>query len=282
MPRVSALLRKTSAIRRRLGLVRSKPLSQYPELLAKIDSQATSRQKWNALPNLDHARVIELRDHGQSNWIIIAEPGTAVRARFVIFPNASGNVVVLGKNSQQPQEVRFEGSDNIALCGDGIKWAQISMRFVSNKALVCLGHGSIYNGTSIIVEGDGCGVEIGRNALFAPGTTIRTSDLHGIYDLETGEWLNRPKAVVIEPHTWFGQDVLLLKGSHVGGGSVVAAKALVNSELPQFCVAAGSPAQPVKRGVCWSMGRQPEPSQLQSIKDMLQEFAKIEETNVSL
>ena len=125
-------------------------------------------------------------------------------------------------------------------------------------------------------------VEIGRSALFAPGTTIRTSDLHGMYDVETAAWLNPPKPVVIEPHTWFGQEALVLKGAYVGGGSVVAARALVNSQLPQFCVAAGSPAQPLKQGVCWSMERQAEPSQLQSVKDMLQEFAKIEETNASL
>ena len=90
MPRLSALLRKTSAIRRRLGLVRSKPISEFPELLSKIDARATAREKWNALPNLDEARVIELRDHGQSNWIITAETGTAVQTSLVMFPNAIG------------------------------------------------------------------------------------------------------------------------------------------------------------------------------------------------
>jgi hypothetical protein len=101
------------------------------------------------------------------------------------------NIVVFGRKSDLPREIRFEGSNNLAICGDAIQWAQITVRFISRHTVVCLGHGSIYNDKAIIAEGDACGVEIGRECLFAPGTTIRTSDLHGMYDISSGAWLKQ-------------------------------------------------------------------------------------------
>lgn len=259
-----------------LGLIGTKPLDQHPDLKSTICSRTSPRERHSALGKLADARVIEVNENGHSNWIILVGPKRSVTTELIYFPGASGNIVVLGENSDQPRSIRFEGSGNIALCGDSIRWAQVTLRFVSDEAVISLGHGSIYNGTSIIAEGPGCGVEIGKDALFAPGTTIRTSDLHGMYDVGTGEWLNPPSKVVIEPHTWFGQDALVLKGAWVGGGSVIAARAVVNGRLPQFSVSAGSPARQVREGVCWSLERTAHPEQLACVKELLREFAEID------
>jgi acetyltransferase-like isoleucine patch superfamily enzyme len=279
---MNSVTKKLAAIRRRLGFYQLRALDDFPDLCSRIMELTSARERFNALPDLKGAKVVKVTDNGCSNWIIIAGPKRAVTFKLVLFPKASGNIVILGEQSDQPKEIRFEGSNNLAICGQNIKWAQVSVRFISNSAAVCLGHGSIYNGTSIIVEGDGCGVEIGRDCLFAPGTTIRTSDLHGMYHVATGEWLNPPKPVVIEPHVWLGQDALVLKGSHIGGGSVIAARAVVNSTLPQFAVAAGAPAKAVRGDVCWSLARSPDPTELEAVRELVRRATEIDGTRAKL
>lgn len=278
MSRLNSAFKWVAAIRRRMGAYQARSLSQHPELHARIDRLTSAREKFTALPDLASARVVRLSENGSSNWIILAGKQRAIIAKVILMSGAADNIIVLGQDSDQPREIRFEGSGNLVLCGNAIRWADVRIRFVSNEAVVCLGHGSIYNGTAIIAEGDRCGVEIGRDCLFAPGTTIRTSDLHGIYDTQTGEWLNPPRPVVIEPHTWFGQDALALKGTVIGGGSVVAARAVVNCDLPRFSVSAGSPAKPVRHETCWSLERSAQPAQLEAVRELLRQHAAIDDT----
>lgn len=278
----NSVTKKLAALRRRLGLFGTTPLAAHLALSERIELLTSARERFTALPDLARAEVIEVRDNGHSNWIILAGGKRPVTTKLVLFPGTKDNIIVFGHNSDLPREIRFEGSDNLAICGDGIQWAQITIRFISRDAVVCLGHGSIYNGTAIIAEGDGCGVEIGRECLFAPGTTIRTSDLHGMYDIASGAWLNQPRPVVIEPHTWLGQDVLVLKGAHIGGGSVIAARAVVNSAVPRFAVVAGTPARAVREGVCWSLDRLPDPAGLEAVEELLRRTTEIDATKPNL
>ncbi len=52
--------------------------------------------------------------------------------------------------------------------------------------------------------------------------------------------------VRIGPDVWLGQKASVLKGVTVGEGSVVAAHALVNTDIPPYSVAVGTPARVVK------------------------------------
>jgi len=69
--------------------------------------------------------------------------------------------------------------------------------------------------------------------------------------------LNPPESVLLEPHVWVGQEAMLLKGSHVGTGSIIGAKALVNGPIPPVSAAAGLPAKVIKRGVSWDRAARP-------------------------
>ena len=54
------------------------------------------------------------------------------------------------------------------------------------------------------------------------------------------------KDVVVEEDVWIGCNVTLLSGAHLGRSSVIAAGAVVNSEIPPYCIAGGVPAKPIK------------------------------------
>lgn len=61
---------------------------------------------------------------------------------------------------------------------------------------------------------------------------------------------NKPKGydedVVIEKDVWIGCNVTILSGVHIGRGATVAAGAVVNKDIPPYCIAGGVPAKPIK------------------------------------
>lgn len=54
------------------------------------------------------------------------------------------------------------------------------------------------------------------------------------------------KDVVVEEDVWIGCNVTLLSGAHLGRSSVIAAGAVVNSDIPPYCIVGGVPAKPIK------------------------------------
>lgn len=95
-------------------------------------------------------------------------------------------------------------------------------------------------------------VIIGRGSLFATGTTIFTSDYHSILDLDSGRRINRARDVVIGPEVWVGERATILKGARIGPQSVIGFGSIVSGEIPANCVAAGNPAQVVRRNIRWT------------------------------
>lgn len=54
------------------------------------------------------------------------------------------------------------------------------------------------------------------------------------------------KDVIIEKDVWIGCNVTLLCGVTIGRGSTIAAGAVVNKDIPPYCIAGGIPARPIK------------------------------------
>lgn len=55
------------------------------------------------------------------------------------------------------------------------------------------------------------------------------------------------KTITIEDNVWVGAGAVILPGVTIGECSVVAAGAVVNKDVPPYCVVAGCPAKIVKR-----------------------------------
>jgi len=89
-------------------------------------------------------------------------------------------------------------------------------------------------------------IDIGKDVIIAWGVYITDSDWHEI----SGKCL--PAPVVIGDHVWISHDVSVLKGSHVGNGSIIGAKSLVAGPIPSNCLAAGVPAKVVSENVSWT------------------------------
>ncbi|MEN5058249.1 acetyltransferase [Sphingobacterium kitahiroshimense] len=96
-------------------------------------------------------------------------------------------------------------------------------------------------------------VYIGNDVLIASRVFI--SDLnHGTYSgskqdspLTTPNSRERPtKPVVINDNVWIGEGVCILSGVSIGKGSIIGALSVVTKDIPDYCIAVGSPARVIK------------------------------------
>ena len=86
-------------------------------------------------------------------------------------------------------------------------------------------------------------VKIGDRVRMGPYAIVMDSDYHAARD--RGE---RPTApIIIEDDVWLAGRVSVLRGSHIGRGSVITAGSVVSGEIPAGVIAGGVPARVIRR-----------------------------------
>lgn len=55
------------------------------------------------------------------------------------------------------------------------------------------------------------------------------------------------KPIEIADNVWIGEFSAILKGVHIGQGSIVASHSVVTKDVPAYCIVAGNPAKVVKK-----------------------------------
>jgi len=55
-----------------------------------------------------------------------------------------------------------------------------------------------------------------------------------------------PRPVTIEDNVWISFDCCILPGVHIGTGSVIGARSVVDMDIPPYCLAAGNPARVIR------------------------------------
>ncbi len=94
------------------------------------------------------------------------------------------------------------------------------------------------------------GLEVGDGFLIAWGTKIMDDDFHEI-DFP-GRLPKKDKRIVIGSHVWIGTNVLVLSGSRIPNGCVVAAGSVVSKAFEQEnCLIGGNPAKVIRENVTW-------------------------------
>lgn len=115
-------------------------------------------------------------------------------------------------------------------------------------------HRNIEVGDDVSIGGDGifmCAkskIIIGNKVMFGPRVTIvagnHNTSLVGRFMTDVLE--KRPEDdqdVVFEDDIWVGANATILKGVHVGRGSIIAAGALVTKDVPPYTIVGGLPAK---------------------------------------
>lgn len=132
-----------------------------------------------------------------------------------------------------------------------------------------LGHGCrfdlIGNGSKTLSIGENCeigdyghivaheNVKFGNNVLIASKVFISDTN-HGNY---SGDNQDNPRIapndrplhtnpITINDNVWLGDNVVVLPGVEIGKGSIIGANSVVNRNIPEYTIAAGTPARVIK------------------------------------
>jgi len=89
--------------------------------------------------------------------------------------------------------------------------------------------------------------------MISRGIEIRASDVHKVYDIDSGERLNTAtQDVKVGNHIWIAANVTISKNVQIADGCIIAAGSFVNKSVPTPNVMlAGTPAKVIREGVRW-------------------------------
>lgn len=86
-------------------------------------------------------------------------------------------------------------------------------------------------------------IEIGDYTRLAPHVCIMDYDFHDI----TPDRPARKEPIKIGNNVWIGTKCVILRGSSIGDHSIIGAGSVVKGHIPDRCIAAGNPAQVIRR-----------------------------------
>lgn len=115
----------------------------------------------------------------------------------------------------------------------------------SRDAAITIGDNCGFSGTVIAASSS---IAIGNRVLCGGNCTIVDTDRHPIDPLARAN--NEPadsKPIIIEDDVFLSMNVVVLKGSTIGKGTVVAANSVVTSSLPAGVIAGGIPARVIRK-----------------------------------
>ena len=219
-----------------------------------------------AVPNLELATDTL----GDDNLVILAH-GFAFPRRLTIetSPKTKGARIVLGPDVTLNGVLKVLDENQTVILTGGIPEVGHSGLFQAQlwgpEQFLFVGAGSTTNGTTYVLSGRGRSIIVGDDCMFAQSVYLSTYDQHAIIDMNTGQAMNKPGDVVIEPHVWLGRHSTVGKHVVIGLGSVVGANALALCGCPRFSLFAGVPAKVIRSNTTWDRKAAVRPATVQGI-----------------
>ena len=231
------------------------------------------------------ARVAQVRSSSELQGIpLTLDPegfGTGVEARLLTSDSLKcdvdeGSEVFIGADVrlQGRNNITVIGKDNVVLIGRGTRLIDCAITLRGNNCTFLMAEGcrmgksvrfkvvgdgsAIVLGASTTIESgmfiamNGSSIAIGEDCMFSNHVTIRTSDGHGMWDLETGAQISMPAPVVIGHHVWLGNSSRVSKGVRIGDGAIVGQMGMVTQDIDPKTVNVGIPTKSIRTGISWS------------------------------
>tara|TARA_Y200000002_G_scaffold354152_1_gene334170 strand:+ start:1013 stop:1510 length:498 start_codon:yes stop_codon:yes gene_type:complete len=151
---------------------------------------------------------------------------------------------------------------------DNLPWIDRNVRFLRFKKNISIGKNLVIKSNSILCScnknaiisiGDNVSIgynnlifasdniKIGNNVLIAPNVHIVDSNHKSSLEKDIIFQENISKPIIIEDDVWIGSGCIILSGSHIKKGSIIAANSVVNSHLLSNSIYGGSPVKFIKK-----------------------------------
>lgn len=169
-----------------------------------------------------------------------------------IYNHGKNNIVEIGKGCRMYDcKIQIFGDGNRVLIDHDCVCRGLDI-FISDGAVLKIGHNSHFHGRTHFACIEGKTVSIGKRCLFSTDIVFRSGDSHVITDMEDNR-INFGRDIIIGDHVWIGQQVIVLKGAEVGSDCIIGTGSLVTKGVyPNNVVLGGSPARVLKEEVNWS------------------------------
>ena len=176
-------------------------------------------------------------------WLLRVPRGAMSRLRLLVYR-------ALGM--RQGKKNRMEGGGRVRRCsqiaiGDNNAFTEGCWLWPEDTDFtgirIRIGNSNYFNRNVMI---DACGsVEIGDHNMFGPDVYVTDSNHQFGHGASPGEQPMDRGSVRIGDRCWIGAKAVILKGSRLGNGCVVAAGAVVTRSVEAGEVVAGVPARPI-------------------------------------
>lgn len=113
-------------------------------------------------------------------------------------------------------------------------------------AYIKIGRNSRIHGSCIHAKAS---ISIGENVLIAGNCQIMDSNAHTLSMDDPSkriDSMDEARPIVIEDNVWLGANVIVLPGTTIGEGSVIAAGSIVVKDIPSRVLAGGNPCKTIR------------------------------------
>ncbi len=123
----------------------------------------------------------------------------------------------------------------------------VKIKHVGGTGNITIGKNVYLNSGCVLYSGNG--ITIGDNVLIGPNCNIVPTN-HNAESIDIPMrkqgFQSSKNGVIIEDDVWLGANVTILDGSIIRKGCIIAANSLVNGDIEEYSIYAGSPAKKIK------------------------------------
>lgn len=150
-------------------------------------------------------------------------------------------------NTSSPQNINVGNNCLIGCSLTALFGGQIHIgdnTYIGNRTII--GASNLIKIGSDVIISDDVIIFDNNNHPIEPELRIKMSR-SGNYFSNEWTWQHAKSApIVIEDNVWIGKRAAILKGVHIGKGSIIGLGAIVTKDVPPYCIVAGNPARIVK------------------------------------
>ena len=148
----------------------------------------------------------------------------------VLYKFVYHNHISFRGNSICSGSIRIRCNEGSIIVSDGVKLNSNVILHTTGNGKILIGNGTCIN-HRVIIASKNC-IRIGRNVMIGPNVCVYDHD--HIYKttqkMMVSGFLTSP--IIIEDNVWIGSNCTILKGSHIGTGSVIAAGTVIKGKIP--------------------------------------------------
>lgn len=187
---------------------------------------------------------------GKNNTLAISDSVLLHKSKLTILGD-NNSIEICDGAKIKSSNIRLKGNNIRLYIGENVELTGVVASAFANCIFSVGKNTTIGNGEFTIAEEKS--IVLGEDCMLAHGYDIRTSDMHPIYDQNTGKRLNYGASINIGNHVWLGRNVAILKGVTIADNVVIGINSVVSKSISEsHSVATGYPARVIRHGgVVW-------------------------------